>query len=58
MGITVYSLSWVMQDLSHQPYENQPERSEKPRPGIGLLIENGPRFVASCATLPSYSRCA
>lgn len=25
-------------------------------PGIGLLIENGPRFVASCATLPSYSR--
>ncbi|CAE7259224.1 unnamed protein product [Symbiodinium sp. CCMP2592] len=29
---------------------------EQEGPGIGLLIENGPRFVASCATLPSYSR--
>lgn len=26
------------------------------RPGIGLLVENGPRFVASCATLPSYAK--
>jgi len=25
-------------------------------PGIGLLVENGPRFVASCATLPSYRK--
>ncbi|CAK9000675.1 DEAD-box ATP-dependent RNA helicase 22 [Durusdinium trenchii] len=25
-------------------------------PGIGLLVENGPRFVASCATLPSYAK--
>ena len=23
---------------------------------MGLLVENGPRFVASCATLPSYVR--
>ncbi|CAJ1359955.1 unnamed protein product [Effrenium voratum] len=25
-------------------------------PGLGLLVENGPRFVAACATLPSYAR--
>lgn len=25
-------------------------------PGIGLLVEYGPRFVASCATLPSYAK--
>ncbi|CAJ1409636.1 unnamed protein product, partial [Effrenium voratum] len=24
-------------------------------PGLGLLVENGPRFVAACATLPSYA---
>eukprot|EP00930_Biecheleria_cincta_P064503 TRINITY_DN5009_c0_g1_i2.p1 TRINITY_DN5009_c0_g1~~TRINITY_DN5009_c0_g1_i2.p1 ORF type:complete len:747 (+),score=146.20 TRINITY_DN5009_c0_g1_i2:37-2277(+) len=25
-------------------------------PGIGLLVENGPRCVAICATLPSYTK--
>lgn len=31
-------------------------RSRLRGPGIGLLVENGPRFMACCATLPSYRR--
>eukprot|EP00931_Biecheleriopsis_adriatica_P102424 TRINITY_DN773_c0_g1_i1.p1 TRINITY_DN773_c0_g1~~TRINITY_DN773_c0_g1_i1.p1 ORF type:complete len:754 (-),score=122.79 TRINITY_DN773_c0_g1_i1:43-2103(-) len=25
-------------------------------PGVGLLVEHGPRFVATCATLPTYTK--
>ena len=38
MGITVYSLLWVVQDFGHQPYVN-PRKTEKAgRPSLAIRV--------------------
>ena len=40
MGIMVYSLLWVMQDLHHQPYEQKPLLRKKLPRRECLLLES------------------
>ncbi|CAE8653790.1 unnamed protein product, partial [Polarella glacialis] len=45
-------------NVRHAPgqWENYVRRARIRGPGIALLVENGPRIVATCATLPTFKR--
>lgn len=42
--------------LGDRPWKKWVKRRYLRGPGIGLLVENGPRCVATCATLPGFSK--